>query len=61
MFEWNTSIACGAVIGSWISPCTIRDGFLSNEYDLSLLYNTQKIHYVSFKGLQRDVKYHESK
>ncbi|XP_012235795.1 cation-independent mannose-6-phosphate receptor [Linepithema humile] len=49
VFEWNTSKACGAVIGSWTSPCTIRDGFLSYEYDLSLLYKTQKIHYVKSK------------
>jgi len=57
VFEWNTSIVCGAVMGSWTPPCTIRDGFLSHEYDLSLLYKTRKIHYVSFEVLPRNVKY----
>ncbi|KAL6258138.1 hypothetical protein P5V15_010058 [Pogonomyrmex californicus] len=46
VFEWNTSIACGAVMGDWKSPCTIKDSFLSYEYDLSLLYKKQQIHYV---------------
>ncbi|XP_071630310.1 cation-independent mannose-6-phosphate receptor-like isoform X1 [Temnothorax longispinosus] len=46
VFEWNTSIACGAVMGGWTAPCTIKDSFLSYEYDLSLLYKKQQIHYV---------------
>ncbi|KAL6449215.1 hypothetical protein ACFW04_000702 [Cataglyphis niger] len=49
VFEWNTSIACGAVIGGWTPPCIIKDGFLSNEYDLSLLYKREKIYYVKGK------------
>ncbi|CAL1684751.1 unnamed protein product [Lasius platythorax] len=49
VFEWNTSIACGAVIGGWTPPCTIKDGFLSYEYDLSLLYERRQIHYVKGK------------
>lgn len=49
VFEWNTSIACGAVMGSWTAPCIIKDSFLSYEYDLSLLYKKQEIHYVSLK------------
>ncbi|XP_011342492.1 cation-independent mannose-6-phosphate receptor isoform X2 [Ooceraea biroi] len=43
VFEWNTSIACGAVIGDWSSPCTIKDSFRSYEYDLSLLYKEQQV------------------
>ncbi|XP_018059825.1 PREDICTED: cation-independent mannose-6-phosphate receptor [Atta colombica] len=46
IFEWNTSIACGAVMGGWTAPCTIKDSFLSYEYDLSLLDKTQQIHHV---------------
>ncbi|XP_020283020.1 cation-independent mannose-6-phosphate receptor [Pseudomyrmex gracilis] len=53
VFEWRTSIACGAVMGSWTSPCTIKDGFLSDEYDLSLLYNEQQIYYVEGKQGKR--------
>ncbi|KAL0115499.1 hypothetical protein PUN28_010785 [Cardiocondyla obscurior] len=49
IFEWNTSIACGAVIGSWTKPCIIKDNFRSYEYDLSLLYKKQQIHYVKSK------------
>ncbi|XP_011135989.1 cation-independent mannose-6-phosphate receptor isoform X2 [Harpegnathos saltator] len=49
MFEWKTSIACGAVMGSWTPPCAIKDGFLSHEYDLSLLHKNQQIHYVKGK------------
>lgn len=46
VFEWNTSIACGAVMGGWTAPCIIKDSFLSYEYDLSLLYKKQQIYYV---------------
>ncbi|KAK2588804.1 hypothetical protein KPH14_001679 [Odynerus spinipes] len=50
LFEWKTSIACGAVMGDWISPCTIKDRYLSNQsFDLSLLYRKQKVHYVKSK------------
>ncbi|XP_070158069.1 cation-independent mannose-6-phosphate receptor isoform X3 [Polyergus mexicanus] len=49
VFEWNTSIACGAVIGGWTLPCIIKDGFLSYEYDLSLLYKKEQIYYVKGK------------
>ncbi|XP_029676718.1 cation-independent mannose-6-phosphate receptor isoform X1 [Formica exsecta] len=49
VFEWNTSIACGAVIGGWTPPCIIKDGFLSYEYDLSLLYKREQIYYVKGK------------
>ncbi|XP_014472689.1 PREDICTED: cation-independent mannose-6-phosphate receptor isoform X2 [Dinoponera quadriceps] len=49
VFEWNTSIACGAVMGAWTPPCAIKDGFLSHEYDLSLLHKDQPIHYVKSK------------
>ncbi|KYN03799.1 Cation-independent mannose-6-phosphate receptor [Cyphomyrmex costatus] len=49
VFEWNTSIACGAVIGDWVAPCIIKDSFLSYEYDLSLLYEKQPLHYVKSK------------
>ncbi|XP_072743361.1 cation-independent mannose-6-phosphate receptor isoform X2 [Anoplolepis gracilipes] len=49
VFEWNTSIACGAVIGGWTPPCIIKDGFLSYEYDLSLLYKKEQIHHVKGK------------
>ncbi|XP_011158228.2 cation-independent mannose-6-phosphate receptor isoform X2 [Solenopsis invicta] len=49
VFEWNTSIACGAVIGSWSAPCIIRDNFLSYEYDFSLLYKKKQIYYVKSK------------
>jgi len=33
-------------MGAWTPPCTIKDRFLSYEYDLSLLYRKQQIHYV---------------
>ncbi|XP_028050278.1 cation-independent mannose-6-phosphate receptor [Monomorium pharaonis] len=46
VFEWNTSIACGAVMGGWTAPCTIKDSFLSYEYDLSVLHKKQQIYYV---------------
>lgn len=49
VFEWNTIIACGAVMGDWTASCIIKDRFLSYEYDLSLLYKKQQIHYVSLK------------
>ncbi|XP_015181720.1 PREDICTED: cation-independent mannose-6-phosphate receptor isoform X2 [Polistes dominula] len=48
-FEWKTSIACGAVMGDWIPPCTIKDRFLLNQFDLSLLYTKQPMHYVKGK------------
>ncbi|XP_011863304.1 PREDICTED: cation-independent mannose-6-phosphate receptor [Vollenhovia emeryi] len=46
VFEWNTSIACGAVMGGWTAPCTIKDSFLSYEYNLSLLYQKQQLYNV---------------
>ncbi|GAB1860995.1 Cation-independent mannose-6-phosphate receptor [Camponotus japonicus] len=49
VFEWHTSIACGAVIGVWTPPCIIKDSFLSYEYDLSLLHKKDQIHYVKGK------------
>ncbi|XP_047343685.1 cation-independent mannose-6-phosphate receptor isoform X1 [Vespa velutina] len=48
-FEWKTNIACGAIMGNWIPPCIIKDRFLLNQFDLSLLYKKQPIHYVQSK------------
>ncbi|KAI4488792.1 hypothetical protein M0802_011302 [Mischocyttarus mexicanus] len=49
IFEWKTSIACGAVMGDWVPPCMIKDRFLLNQFDLSLLYTKQPIHNVKGK------------
>ncbi|XP_043497869.1 cation-independent mannose-6-phosphate receptor isoform X1 [Polistes fuscatus] len=48
-FEWKTSIACGAVMGDWIPPCMIKDRIFLNQFDLSLLYTKQPMHYVKGK------------
>lgn len=60
VFEWNTSIVCGAVMGEWTPPCAIEDSFLSHKYDLSVLHKQQQIYYVSFKYIlytQKNLKY----
>nr|XP_033325303.1 cation-independent mannose-6-phosphate receptor isoform X2 [Megalopta genalis] len=48
IFEWKTSITCGAAMGNWTSPCIIRD-HLSHECDLSSLYKSQPIYHVKSK------------
>ncbi|XP_076649828.1 lysosomal enzyme receptor protein [Halictus rubicundus] len=48
IFEWKTSITCGAAMGTWISPCIIQD-HLSHECDLSPLYKSQPIYHVKNK------------
>lgn len=47
MFEWKTSITCGAVMGNWTPPCIIKDQLLSHECNLSLLHKNQPVYYVS--------------
>lgn len=47
IFEWKTSLTCGAVMGNWTSPCIIKDQLLSHECNLSLLYKDKKIYHVS--------------
>ncbi|KAG7213127.1 hypothetical protein KM043_002444 [Ampulex compressa] len=49
IFEWKTSITCGAVTGEWSSPCIIKDRLLSHECDLSLLYVEHEVHHVTSK------------
>ncbi|OAD52268.1 Cation-independent mannose-6-phosphate receptor [Eufriesea mexicana] len=49
VFEWKTSITCGASIGNWTSPCIIRDQLLSHECNLSLLHKNKKVYYVKNK------------
>ncbi|XP_076628392.1 lysosomal enzyme receptor protein [Colletes latitarsis] len=49
IFEWKTSITCGAVMGNWSSPCIIKDQLLSQECNLSLLYTHKNIYHVKNK------------
>ncbi|XP_043511603.1 cation-independent mannose-6-phosphate receptor isoform X1 [Frieseomelitta varia] len=49
IFEWKTSITCGATMGNWTSPCIIKDQLLSHECNLSLLHKNEKIYYVKNK------------
>ncbi|KOC59527.1 Cation-independent mannose-6-phosphate receptor, partial [Habropoda laboriosa] len=49
IFEWKTSITCGAVMGNWTPPCTIKEQWLSHECNLSLLHKDKKIYYVKNK------------
>ncbi|XP_076173543.1 lysosomal enzyme receptor protein isoform X2 [Ptiloglossa arizonensis] len=49
IFEWKTSLTCGAVMGNWTSPCIIKDQLLSHECNLSLLYKDKKIYHVKNK------------
>ncbi|XP_029053716.1 cation-independent mannose-6-phosphate receptor isoform X1 [Osmia bicornis bicornis] len=49
MFEWKTSITCGAVMGNWTPPCIIKDQLLSHECNLSLLHKNQPVYYVKNK------------
>ncbi|XP_076288109.1 lysosomal enzyme receptor protein isoform X2 [Lasioglossum baleicum] len=48
IFEWKTSITCGAAMGTWTSPCIIKD-HRSHECDLSPLYKNQPIYRVKNK------------
>lgn len=47
IFEWKTSITCGAAMGNWISPCIVKDQLFSHECNLSLLHKNEKVYYVS--------------
>ncbi|XP_076766762.1 lysosomal enzyme receptor protein [Xylocopa sonorina] len=49
VFEWKTSITCGATMGNWTSSCIIKDQLLSNECNLSLLHKSKKVYYVKNK------------
>ncbi|XP_050573369.1 cation-independent mannose-6-phosphate receptor isoform X1 [Bombus affinis] len=49
IFEWKTSITCGAAMGNWTSPCIIHDQLLSSECNLSLLHKNEKVYYVENK------------
>ncbi|XP_012144587.2 lysosomal enzyme receptor protein [Megachile rotundata] len=49
VFEWKTSITCGAVMGYLISPCIIKDQLLLHECNLSLLHKNQQVYYVKNK------------
>ncbi|XP_043801990.1 cation-independent mannose-6-phosphate receptor isoform X2 [Apis laboriosa] len=49
IFEWKTSITCGAAMGNWISPCIVKDQLFSHECNLSLLHKNEKVYYVKNK------------
>ncbi|XP_053979420.1 cation-independent mannose-6-phosphate receptor [Hylaeus volcanicus] len=49
VFEWKTSLTCGAVMGNWASPCIIKDQLLSQECNLSLLHKDKKVYRVKNK------------
>ncbi|XP_031848611.1 lysosomal enzyme receptor protein [Nomia melanderi] len=49
IFEWKTSVTCGSVMGTWTPPCIIKDQLLSNECNLSLLYENQQVYHVKNK------------
>ncbi|CAK9820663.1 Cation-independent mannose-6-phosphate receptor [Anthophora plagiata] len=49
IFEWKTSLTCGAVMENWTPPCTIKEQWLSHECNLSLLHKNKKVYYVKNK------------